>query len=259
MTETPKVTTVWFKDTAKGSRPKRTGDLSREQIVRAAVEILDNEGIDALSMRRLGAKLGAGATSIYWHVATKSDLLDLATDEILGEIEIPEEGDWQLRAGIVAYNLRTTLMRHRWAPGLMTTRPNIGPHAMDLTEQVLSIFLGAGFSPVDASMANSTITGYVLGLTVGDAAWDEVMAASNTAEQDWLDKMVPFLQQMMADRPTLKAVYLGTRGSMDSRMAAAVRFEFGLQCILDGLAARLDRPCAGQAIICVTHKDKAQG
>ena len=74
---------VWLRPTRE-----RTGQpsLSREQIVRAAIELLDAEGAAGLSMRRLGTKLGSGATSLYWHVANKDELLELAVDEVLGEI-----------------------------------------------------------------------------------------------------------------------------------------------------------------------------
>src|SRR5690349_20267833 len=76
------------------TRPRRTGRastaLSREQIVAEAVALLDEEGISALSMRKLGARLGSGATSIYWHVPSKDDLVELVLDEVYGEVAVPE-------------------------------------------------------------------------------------------------------------------------------------------------------------------------
>ncbi|MGK8523410.1 TetR family transcriptional regulator [Nocardia asteroides] len=75
-------TSVWTKQ----PRRPRTSGLGREQIVAAAVEILDANGLDALSMRKLGAKLGAGATSLYWHVSNKEELLELVLDEFWGMV-----------------------------------------------------------------------------------------------------------------------------------------------------------------------------
>src|SRR5690242_3117266 len=93
---------VWTRPPrSRGGQPT----LSREQIVHAAVELLDEKGLDGLSMRRLGSRLAAGATSLYWYVATKDDLLELALDEVMGEIEIPDTdaADWRTAASAVAH------------------------------------------------------------------------------------------------------------------------------------------------------------
>src|ERR687893_1971585 len=92
----PFTSSVWTRPRrARGGQPA----LSREQIVRAAIEILDAEGAAGLSMRRLGTRLGSGATSLYWHVAHKDELLELAVDEVLGEVYVPEAGDTPWRVG----------------------------------------------------------------------------------------------------------------------------------------------------------------
>src|SRR4051812_16996021 len=92
----------------------RTGQpaLSREQIVKAAIELLDAQGPAGLSMRRLGTHLGAGATSMYWHVANKDELLELVMDEVLGEVYVPEAGDttWRVALTIWADGMRAMLL-----------------------------------------------------------------------------------------------------------------------------------------------------
>src|SRR5690348_7113452 len=79
---------IWMRPTRQpqGQRPS----LSREQIVRAAIELADDEGLEALTMRRLATKLGAGAMSLYWHIPNKEDLLDLMLDAAFGEVALPE-------------------------------------------------------------------------------------------------------------------------------------------------------------------------
>src|SRR3954464_2318411 len=79
--------TIWTRE-RKAAPARET--LSREQIVRTAMAILDAEGVSGLSMRKLGTKLAAGATSLYWYVDTKDDLIDLLIDEVWGEIDVPE-------------------------------------------------------------------------------------------------------------------------------------------------------------------------
>src|SRR5215470_1661045 len=78
--------------------------LTRARIVKAALDLIDEEGLDALSMRRLGSRLGAGATTLYWYVSSKDQLLDLAVDEIFGELSLdPLEGDgWRSQVEAVA-------------------------------------------------------------------------------------------------------------------------------------------------------------
>src|ERR1700755_2749711 len=93
-------------------RPPRTPSgqptLSRDQIVKAAIELLDAEGPSGLSMRKLGTRLGAGATSMYWHVANKDELLELAVDEVMSEVYVPEPGDapWRISVSVLANGLR---------------------------------------------------------------------------------------------------------------------------------------------------------
>src|SRR5215813_9588524 len=96
----PIASSIWVRP------PKRRSGaptLSRDQIVRASVELLDAEGLAGFSMRRPGAKLGAGATSLYWHVTNKNGLLELAVDAVMGEIEIPDPDEVGWRTALRGY------------------------------------------------------------------------------------------------------------------------------------------------------------
>ena len=117
---------IWTR--TRAAAPARE-TLSREQIVQAAMETLDSEGVAGLSMRKLAAKLGSGATSLYWHVPTKDDLIDLLIDEIWGEIDVPEPelAGWRAGALLFGHSLRSAVLRHPWLPEVMYTRPSMGP------------------------------------------------------------------------------------------------------------------------------------
>src|SRR5262249_60636194 len=118
-------------------RPQRRGrgqrpSLSREEIVRAAIELADAEGLEALTMRRLATQLRAGAMSLYWYVPTKEDLLDLMLDAAFGEVELPERpsGDWRADLHLFAHRMLGVLRRHTWLPSLTSSQPLPGPNAL---------------------------------------------------------------------------------------------------------------------------------
>src|SRR5262249_8146313 len=100
--------------------PRRAGALAREEIGRAAVDGAGAEGPDAINMRRIARELKAGTMSLYWHIRSKEELLDLMIDFILGEAEPPERtGDWRADLRAIACTTRDTLHRHRWAVNFM--------------------------------------------------------------------------------------------------------------------------------------------
>src|SRR3954454_17139096 len=153
---------------ARGGPPP----LSREQIVRAAVGLLDAEGTTGLSMRRLGARLGAGATSLYWHVANKDELLELAVDEIMSEVYAPEARDtsWRVGLSVLAHGMRSMLLRHPWVIGLMGNKPTLGPNAMRLGERTIELLTGGGFAGLDVPHVSSMINAHAIGSATTQAA-----------------------------------------------------------------------------------------
>src|SRR3954468_15562836 len=114
---------IW---TRRPAAPPARENLTREQIVATAMTPLDTEGLAGLSIRKLAAKLGSGATSLYWHVPTKDDLIDLLIDEVWGEIDIPDSGLAGWRSGLLlfAHSMRSAILRHPWLPEVMYTRPS---------------------------------------------------------------------------------------------------------------------------------------
>ncbi|GAA2908184.1 TetR/AcrR family transcriptional regulator C-terminal domain-containing protein [Streptosporangium fragile] len=233
---------VWTRE----PRTAKSPTLSRGQIVRAAVELLDAEGLEALSMRRLGARLGSGATSIYWHVANKDEILELVLDEVYGELTVPDNGEatWREAAFSFAYAMRQAIFRHPWVTRVIGTTPALGPNAISLTERMLNLFARAGFQGLDRDYAVSTITSYVTGVTTPELSWKAVAAKTGIDSSELNAALLPTLEKVAADHPGLLAQY-AEFNTLDTDTMRALNFDFGLTCIIDGLQARLDRGADG--------------
>ena len=139
--------------------------LSRAAIVREAITMLDADGIEALSMRKLGAALNAGATSLYRHVATKDELMELAVDQVVAEITVPPASspDWRAAAAETARSFRATALRHPWLASVLGQAglAYLGPNLMSLSEQLAALFTTAGFP--DPGGAIDVVLSYVIG------------------------------------------------------------------------------------------------
>ncbi|GAA4609599.1 AcrR family transcriptional regulator [Actinoplanes octamycinicus] len=129
---------IWLRrERAAGGRP---AERSRAEITAAAVRLADQEGLEAVSMRRVAGLLGTGAASLYRYVATRDDLLDLMIDSTATEYQlVAPSGDWQTDLLALARQARDIMRRHRWLPALVIGRPALGPHGTDLLEHVLEI------------------------------------------------------------------------------------------------------------------------
>ncbi|MFI6294581.1 TetR/AcrR family transcriptional regulator [Nonomuraea sp. NPDC050790] len=224
-------------------RPQRREQpaLSREQIVAAALELLDAEGIDALSMRKLGTRLKAGATSMYTHVASKEELLELVVDEVYGEVEPPVPGkDWRAAITRYARGVRAGLLRHPWIGSVLGEAgvAYLGPNVLRLSESTLAVFEAGGFSLEGADRALNTVMAYVIGRATSEAAWLTRLARSGQSEQEWAERLWPAAERAVGAYPRLAALYAAQRGQ-DQRESRDREFEEGLECVLDGLETRL--------------------
>ncbi|MFE7747332.1 TetR/AcrR family transcriptional regulator [Nocardia sp. NPDC057455] len=229
---TKQFASVWTK---QPRRPKTSG-LHREQIIAAAVEILDAEGLESLSMRKLGAKLGAGATSLYWHVSNKEELLELVLDQFWGVVQIPEpeQASWREVLTTFAYSLRASMREHPWSVSLVGRLPSIGPNSLRLSDRLRRAFVRAGFEGVDIYLASGTVMCFVLGQVTPEIAWEK---ASKGVEID-TDGILRVIDEVGGDYPEMLADYRATVPA-DQEAGRAMAFDFGLLCVLDGLQARL--------------------
>lgn len=235
---------VWTRE----RRTAKSPTLSRAQIVRAAMELLDAEGLDALSMRRLGARLGSGTTSIYWHVANKDELLELVLDEVYGEFSVldVQETTWRNAASSFAYGIRQALFKHPWVISFIGTTPAIGPNAMRMMSGLVATFDKAGFRGFDQDYAASTLLAYVLGVTAPELSWRSMLEQTGLSSNELNASIQPVVEKAAADHPELAARYAEFR-CIDVDTARALNFEFGLTCFLDGLEARLNRAASPPA------------
>ncbi|TDD75108.1 TetR family transcriptional regulator [Actinomadura darangshiensis] len=223
---------VWVRP-EKARREQPT--LGRDQIVDAALELLDAEGLTGLSMRRLGTRLNSGATSVYWHVANKDELLELALDRVMAEVGVPAGDGWRAAADGYARSLRAMIHRHPWTVTLFGSRPMIGPNATRVLDEVLAAFGAAGFTGFDLEYAWSAVVDYVIGAAGSEASWQRSQPGTSAAE--WVEDLAPYLNRLDEERPGL-ATHIRDIWMKETGDVLEGRFSFGLASVLDGLETR---------------------
>ena len=216
--------------------------LTREQIVKAAVDLLDAEGLEGLNMRALGRRLGSAATAVYWHVGSKENLIRLAGDQAWNEVARPDPtaDGWRTAATEMATGLYAMLIRHPWLLQAFGSFLMFGPGKARHDDHNLAIYEAAGFTGAQADQASSTVFTFVLGNAMGAAAaaslTRKLSREGGDAGQLMADAMAQ-AREIGAQFPRLQA-RLG-HASADYGAAPDDSFEFGLHAILDGLAARV--------------------
>ena len=202
--------------------------LARERVLSAAIDLADEGGVAALSMRKLGQALGVEAMSLYNHVSNKDDLLDGMVDVVFGEIGLPPTGgDWKTAMRQRAFSARDALARHPWAIGLMESRSRPGPATLRHHDAVLGCLREAGFSIAMAAHAYSALDSYIYGFALQQASLpfkkpDEVADVAESILSQFPTDHYPHLTEM--------AVQHVLQDGYDY----ADEFEFGLDLILDG-------------------------
>ena len=146
--------------------------LTRKQIVRAAIELLDRDGADIFSMRRLGAALGVDPMAVYYHLPNKAALFDAVVDAIWEETDAkqaPEPGaSWQEIAAMVVRALRRQLLHHPRLVSIVATRPVVTPAMLELTERALGYLAAAGLPPASAMQLLDCLVAYTVGKLQGE-------------------------------------------------------------------------------------------
>lgn len=240
---TEEYTSVWTRP--KRGRRREQPALSQEQIVAEAIKLLDADGLEALTMRKLGAALGAVATAVYWHVANKDELLELVVDEVYGEIEVPAVSDqsgWRAAAEAAARSARAMIVRHPWvAPTLADVGMNyLGPNLMRVSDEMLGIYLTAGFELAEADKASTTVLGYVIGIASVEAATISKLNRSGKDMAAWQAEVWPAAVKAAEPYPRMRMLYAANSGT-DLEAGGEDTFTYGLSRILDGLEAGLAR------------------
>jgi AcrR family transcriptional regulator len=208
---------------------ERRMPLTRERVLRAAVDLADRGGIEALSMRKLGQELGVDAMALYRHVHNKGDLLDGLVETIVGEIEGPGPAeDWKTTLRRQAMAARQVMLRHPWARRTLEEQGTTGPSTLAYLESVLATLRDGGFSIDIAHHALHVLGSRIFGFSQDlyeEGSADpspEVAAATARALAGY-----PRISELAAS-----VSHEGVLGPCDDD----VEFAFGLDLILDGLA-----------------------
>ena len=197
--------------------------LSKERVLRAAIAFADEQGIEALSMRKLAKELGVEAMSLYKHVANKDEILAGVLDLVASEIELPEGPDWRTALRRNAISTRDVFVRHRWAGRLWMSQQSGGPERLRLANWMLKTLREAGFSGDLIYHAFHILEAHILGFTV--------MQLSFPYKGEELAGMTDsFLARIGDDYPDLVE---HVRGHLDPPQGEG-GFELGLDLLLDG-------------------------
>jgi AcrR family transcriptional regulator len=212
---------------------ERRVPLTRERVLRAAVELADRGGIEALSMRKLGQELGVEAMALYRHVRDKDDLLAGVVDLVIAEIERqPAGNDWKAALRAQSLAARSVMLRHAWARRALEDTGTGGPAALVYIEWLLATLRDGGFS---LDLAHHSL--HVLGSRVFGFSQDifEEGDEEPTAEPN------PIVAGALADRfPRItELAQAASHDGVLGRCDDDVEFAFGLDLVLDGLERRL--------------------
>ncbi|MCC5478252.1 TetR/AcrR family transcriptional regulator [Streptomyces barringtoniae] len=213
--------------------------LTQEQIVRTAVRLLDDEGLEGLNMRSLGKRLGAAATAVYWHVKNKDDLVLLAADRVWHEVDLPtlDADDWRGTATVMADRLHAMLVRHPWLVQAIGSHLLYGTGKARYDDHLLGVFETAGFTPQEADRAAGAVVTYVLGNALGASATAsltrKVRRAGEDAEEMFSETLAK-AAQAAEPFPRLRA-RLGTTAATEYAAAADGSYAAGLRALLEGL------------------------
>jgi AcrR family transcriptional regulator len=212
------------------------GSLNRDLVLRAAVALADEDGIESLSMRKLGQRLGVEAMSLYNHVRNKDDLLAGMVDFVVSEFGLPmDHPNWRASIRPVAEATRTVLLRHPWAAILVQSSLTPSEVRLGRADAVIGTLRKAGFSIELAYKAQLTIDSFVYGFVLHEVNWpfdpEQQSDVAANLKAAVVSEKYPFLVEMLDSIVTMRRDQQSGIGTM----AYESDFDFGLELLLDGL------------------------
>jgi len=220
---------LWFDPPIDDQDRRR--QLTRERVVTEALAAIAEDGVQALTMRRLATRLGVVPGALYRHVRNKQQLQDLVLDNVLAEVDLHLDPamDWTEQLKVLAHRLRRVLEDHPGVAGILKTRNPLGPHSLALAEAFLAPLRAAGFADRQAGLAFFLLVDYTIGFAISSTS-------TSVNEQCVRDPAIrsqlhQFFRSLPPDRfPALVA--LGEHVWVDNRDE---RFTVGLDVLVDGL------------------------
>lgn len=221
--------------------------LDRDKIVAATVRLLDSEGLTKFSMRRLAAELGVTAMSVYWYVDTKDDLLELALDQVHGDMALPdvadETADWREQLRHIAVEYRTMLVSHPWLPQLIGRFFNIGPRSMAVSNATLRVIVRSGLPVEERTGALSALFQFVYGFATIEGLLNARCRESGVSIDDYFHEVLRAIESRADFQEALEAANQ-TREAQRGRTVQEKHdrdFAFALDTVIAGIEAMRDR------------------
>ena len=214
---------VWLRPGPKPRQPAPA--FSRDEITRVAIELADRGGLEAVSMRRIAARIGSAPTSLYWYFSDKDELYELMVDAVIGQVPLLERpsGDWRADLAAIAWAARATLSSHPWF-AQVGIHPVAGPQTLRFGAMALRSFEGLGLDQETEINLLAAVNNYIYGFVQREVAWQRFAARAEPAAAP-------------AHEDEISAEHLAARTKLHSDES----FAFGLECLLDGFAVRVAR------------------
>lgn len=230
----------------QAKEPRLPRGLSRDDIVTTAIAVADAEGTAAVSMRRIARDLRVGAMSLYWYVESKDELHQLMLEVVHGEIEAAEpSGDWRADLAAYAHDYRAALHRHPWAIDFLGVGPPSGPNDARNADRLIGALDGPGLDLTTAMWALLAVGTYVMGAALREIQEIRWHRAADEARAGMTEEEVAAAREEFertirgSGRYPHLAKIFDAGIDPDAPDTRDARFDFGLGCVLDGIAAHI--------------------
>ncbi|MFD4763315.1 TetR/AcrR family transcriptional regulator [Streptomyces sp. NPDC058439] len=228
---------IWMRPERAAYGP--TPVYSRAKITEAAVRIADAEGLEAATMRRIAAEIGAGAMSLYRYVPNRENLVELMADQVMGEIDVTDmpSGDWRADLTRYAGEQRTMWMRHPWIATVQRSLPSFGPNQLLLVERLMGVL--DAFVPIDENLGLvALLNSYVEGTVREEISTAREVHRSGLSESEWMERSYPYVDRLVksGEYPIFTKIVMEAR---QPHLSRDDQFRNGLQRVLDCIAAAL--------------------
>lgn len=228
---------IWMRPERPARGPKPT--YSRAQITEAAIHIADTEGLEAATMRRIAAEIGAGAMSLYRYVPSRDNLVELMADRLMGEIDLTglPSGDWRADLTRYADQTRAMWLRHPWIATVQRSLPSFGPNQLLLIERLMGAL--DPLVSIDENLAlTAMLNSYIEGAVREEISSAKEVSRSGLSESEWMARSYPYIDRLVksGDYPIFTKIVMEAR---QPHLSREEQFLHGLQRILDYIAAAL--------------------
>ncbi|HEY2700454.1 MAG TPA: TetR/AcrR family transcriptional regulator [Pseudonocardiaceae bacterium] len=230
---------IWARPTrgARGPQPTHT----REDLTAAAVRLADAEGIDAVTIRRVAAELGAAPTALYRYVSRKDELFELMMDAVAGEADPPEHsGDWRADLRLLAEHHRATALRHPWLAQVAPGRATLGPNTLRWLEFSSGVFDGHPLSADEILLNLDMVTAFIGGHVLQELGEVDIARRTGVDHERWLAAQGAYGESIITggEYPFLTRIMIEAQAP-HAHDRLERNFRLGLERILDGIATGL--------------------